>query len=146
MIRPLKLSDSTAIKKIIDEYTAMSSLGVPNWSLQQIQAECEAGGLGFDDHVGLAAFILFRSSVGNSEITYLATRIDAVQNGLMSALLKHMAAHRSKGEEIWLEVHSGNLSARKLYGKIGFKTVGERPRYYADGASAILFTLGDKSS
>lgn len=43
--------------------------------------------------------------------------------------------------EIWLEVSTQNFVALKTYKSCGFKEVGLRPRYYADGSDAVLMTL-----
>jgi ribosomal-protein-alanine N-acetyltransferase len=39
-----------------------------------------------------------------------------------------------------LEVRVGNASARRLYEKLGFEEVGERPNYYRDGEDALIMT------
>jgi [ribosomal protein S18]-alanine N-acetyltransferase len=40
-----------------------------------------------------------------------------------------------------LEVRLSNLTARKLYGRFGFRPVGVRPRYYSDnGEDALIMT------
>lgn len=44
--------------------------------------------------------------------------------------------------QIWLEVRTSNLPARKLYDKLGFSTVGRRPLYYRDThEDAIVMSL-----
>lgn len=59
--------------------------------------------------------------------------------GLMQALLKDC---RSKGcVQISLEVRKGNLGAIALYTSYGFKTVGERPGYYADNLEDALVMI-----
>jgi [ribosomal protein S18]-alanine N-acetyltransferase len=39
-----------------------------------------------------------------------------------------------------LEVRVGNEPARRLYEKLGFEEVGERPNYYRDGEDALIMT------
>lgn len=41
----------------------------------------------------------------------------------------------------FLEVREGNLPARKLYERAGFRQTGRRSGYYADGEDALLFRL-----
>lgn len=42
---------------------------------------------------------------------------------------------------VTLEVRLGNASARRLYGRFGFRPVGVRPRYYTDnGEDALIMT------
>jgi ribosomal protein S18 acetylase RimI-like enzyme len=38
-----------------------------------------------------------------------------------------------------LEVRAANAGARKLYEELGFRDVGERRAYYADGENARLY-------
>lgn len=40
-----------------------------------------------------------------------------------------------------LEVAEDNLAARRLYEKYGFTTIARRPRYYGDGADALVLAL-----
>ena len=47
-------------------------------------------------------------------------------------------ARGAKCVRIVLEVRMSNVSAIGLYEKFGFKKVGQRPRYYADGESADI--------
>ena len=41
-------------------------------------------------------------------------------------------------EKIFLEVRKGNLIAKKLYEKVGFKVISERKGYYSDGEDAVV--------
>jgi [ribosomal protein S18]-alanine N-acetyltransferase len=88
------------------------------------------------------AFLLWRDLGAAWEIGFLATAADARGRGLMSKLLDCFLRHLPEGKEIWLEVHEQNLAAIQLYQKMGFREVGKRPRYYADGGSAILLSFG----
>ena len=45
-----------------------------------------------------------------------------------------------------LEVRPSNQTARGLYGRYGFKQVGRRRAYYADGEDALILTLTDLDS
>jgi len=45
-----------------------------------------------------------------------------------------------------LEVRESNKSARALYSKFGFKKIGMRPRYYADGEDAVIMWTNDIQS
>jgi ribosomal protein S18 acetylase RimI-like enzyme len=39
---------------------------------------------------------------------------------------------------MFLEVDMGNFAAQALYRRLGFVQVGRRPRYYANGADALV--------
>ncbi|MCF8061953.1 MAG: ribosomal protein S18-alanine N-acetyltransferase [Deltaproteobacteria bacterium] len=48
---------------------------------------------------------------------------------------------------VWLEVRISNRPARHLYGKLGFREVGRRPRYYRDtGEDAIVMRLAVRNT
>ncbi|TQF76591.1 ribosomal-protein-alanine acetyltransferase, partial [Elioraea sp. Yellowstone] len=42
---------------------------------------------------------------------------------------------------LFLEVAVGNAAARRLYGRLGFREVGQRRGYYPDGADALVLAL-----
>ena len=100
----------------------------------------DAKSLAFMEENQILAFVFFRELVEEIEISWLATDSAGWGRGHMGALLRVLFdAYRHK-REIWLEVHESNLAAQKLYEKLGFKLTGKRPRYYHDGASALLYT------
>ena len=48
----------------------------------------------------------------------------------------------SKGvENIWLEVRPSNVAGKRLYQKLGFKEVYQRPKYYSNSEDAIVMGL-----
>lgn len=76
------------------------------------------------------------------EIPVLATHPDHQGRGYMRKLLQQLFDTICQGAEIWLEVHEANAPARALYQTLGFVEVGRRPRYYADGGTAVLLSRG----
>lgn len=75
------------------------------------------------------------------EISLLATHPDYQKQGVMRSLLRAWRMEASHQEvEVWLEVHENNGPARTLYQNLGFRLVGRRPKYYADGGAALLMT------
>jgi [ribosomal protein S18]-alanine N-acetyltransferase len=58
-------------------------------------------------------------------------------------LANGLAAAYERGARLaYLEVRKGNITAKNLYEKFGFKVVGDRPRYYKDNnEDALLMTL-----
>lgn len=112
------------------------------WTEKLIESELSRGrGLAAVEEGALLCFALFRSQDSGFEISILATVPQARRRGLMSHLLTLLRGRLRAGQQLWLEVHEGNLAARKLYEKLGFKQVGRRKGYYRDGASALLYSL-----
>ncbi|HEX3037025.1 MAG TPA: ribosomal protein S18-alanine N-acetyltransferase [Thermodesulfobacteriota bacterium] len=77
-------------------------------------------------------------------ILNIAVHPDFRRMGLGEALLRDCLDHFfTKGaKHAILEVRRGNLSAQKLYEKLGFKAIGVRRKYYSDtGEDAIVMML-----
>ncbi len=62
------------------------------------------------------------------------------RRGLASRLLEaYFGSLQAEGvREATLEVRASNRAAVALYERLGFETLGERPRYYRGGESALL--------
>lgn len=153
VIRAIQFQDAAQIYQILSRARATSAVPIgPNWSEKQIAEECRGVGYAFSEPADsggtsestqdLRAFILFRDTGAAWEITFLATDPVSQGQGMMKALLEKMRGDRPQERPIWLEVHSENVKARRLYEQQGFEIVGERPKYYADGGAAILYNLG----
>jgi ribosomal-protein-alanine N-acetyltransferase len=50
-------------------------------------------------------------------------------------------AARIRAQEIYLEVRPSNPAARTFYGSLGFREIGRRISYYADGEDALVMVL-----
>jgi len=104
--------------------------------------------LGLPGHFGLLAarqdeplgFALGRVQADQAEILTIAVRPGARGQGLGHLLLHALmsGAARRGAAELFLEVAEHNAAARALYDRVGAQLVGHRPRYYADGASALV--------
>ena len=84
-------------------------------------------------------FAVFRMMGPEAEILTLATHPDAQGRGQATAMLKTaLSSLQYEGvKEIFLEVSDKNHAAIALYQRAGFSAFSERPKYYADGSSAI---------
>jgi ribosomal-protein-alanine N-acetyltransferase len=85
-------------------------------------------------------FILMRTALDEAEVLTLAVRPSARRRGVGAALLAAGEADaRARGAgRLLLEVSERNVAALALYAAAGWRTIGTRPRYYADGAAARL--------
>lgn len=110
------------------------------WSEQQFQTALSAK----HDEVCLieqngtaAAFIVWQSVCGESELHLIATAPEYRRQGLAAALLEHWLEHCTKNacSRLFLEVRAGNEAAQQLYRRFGFTECGRRKNYYplADG-------------
>lgn len=144
MIRNVQFKDAQQIYAILERAREASAVPIgPRWTEAQIAEECRGVGLVLEPEATQPrAFILYRDTGAAWEITFLATDPVFQGQGFMKALLEHMRNERPEERQIWLEVHADNAKARRLYEQQGLEVVGERPRYYSDGGTAILYSLG----
>jgi ribosomal-protein-alanine N-acetyltransferase len=85
-------------------------------------------------------YVLARAIAGEAEVLSIAVAASARHRGVGRALLAQaMAAASAAGSrDMHLEVSVANGAARALYESLGFTVSGRRPRYYADGADALI--------
>jgi ribosomal-protein-alanine N-acetyltransferase len=111
-----------------------------SWSGPVLAAELlEAGTLVFEKDGGVRSFLCYRELPDYFEVTVLATEPGYGRLGLQTELIKYLqelAATQQK--RILLEVHELNTPAKNLYGGQGFSEIHRRPKYYSDGASALI--------
>jgi len=122
------------------------------WSLAQLASELGGApslGLVAHDAVGaLAGYVLFRRILDEAELLRLAVRPEYQRLGLATALVaRGLAELRAGGCAVaFLEVRADNAAAIRFYERTGWEAAGRRPRYYPDGADALLYrrALGDR--
>lgn len=117
--------------------------GYPAWGEGGLAAEFEkkfsvtlaagSGGvlLGFINFWVLPPQIQFNSIVVSAK---------ALRRGVAAALIAKLGEYAKKNacREVDLEVNEHNAPAIALYGKLGFKVVGSRPKFYNNSDAAIL--------
>ena len=88
-------------------------------------------------------FVLVRGAGAEAEILSLGVHPDARNRGVGGRLLSMAASALTRAgvEALFLEVAESNVPARSLYARSGFVEVGRRPRYYEDGADALVLRL-----
>lgn len=94
----------------------------------------------------LVGFILSRLVLDEAEILSVvvasARRGRGLARQLLETNLRRLAARGARS--VFLEVDEGNLSARRLYRRAGFRDIGRRESYYpAAGNSAALILRRD---
>jgi ribosomal-protein-alanine N-acetyltransferase len=84
------------------------------------------------------------------ELSILNVAVDPAfrRRGLASALMRHALDEGAAAgtQQALLEVRRGNSGAIALYRRFGFRMVGERRRYYADGEDALVMVRAGENS
>ena len=83
-------------------------------------------------------------SVGDEgEIATLAVHADSRGRGFGEQIIQSLMQRlEARGvTSVFLEVRPSNHVARRLYTRLGFREVGKRPNYYANGETALILRL-----
>lgn len=139
MIRILNRSDEADLLDIFLLLKTQSPeiTGFSSWSNTKILNELKiAQSLAYVDEK-VRGFIIYRAIPGGYEVILLGTHPQHQRRGIMAKILDALVAQLEPNQLIWLEVHEKNKNAQRLYEKLGFKTVGRRPRYYSDGSDCL---------
>ncbi len=108
----------------------LSELGQP---LRFQRVICDANGT-------LVAYLFACWQVDELHVLKVATSPLHEGRGLATTLLEeaHEEARRRRGRGVILEVRPSNRRALALYRRLGYATIGRRPRYYSDGEDALV--------
>lgn len=87
-----------------------------------------------------AGLVLARVAADEAEIITLGVAPQARRRGIGRQLATAAAARAAErgATRLFLEVAAANAAARRLYDTLGFQEIGRRPRYYPDGADAVV--------
>ena len=79
-----------------------------------------------------------------AELQRIAVDPGRRRRGVASALLEGVveAVGRTDADRLLLEVREDNRAALAFYAQAGFTEVDRRPRYFADGSTAVVLRLG----
>ena len=94
-----------------------------------------------------AGFIIAQLAADEAEILSLGVATRWQNMGLGRRLIEGLirAAHRAEARRLFLEVSVDNLAALRLYGKLDFRKVGVRPKYYkhagSQGVDALILAM-----
>jgi len=91
----------------------------------------------------LQGLLIARLAADEAELLTLGVvpgqRRQGVARALLAAAMTEL--RRAGAKTLFLEVADGNAAALGLYQSFGAAAVGRRPRYYAHGADAAIFSL-----
>ena len=113
------------------------------WSLPSVAASLAApGALAWvvREEGRVVAHLLASTILDEGEVLTVAVRPEARRRGLARALLAacHEAWARQGVTRAFLEVREDNAGARALYAEAGWREVGRRRGYYAEGGDAVV--------
>ncbi len=88
----------------------------------------------------LCGYIMAWLVADELHITNMAVDPDSRGQGIAGTMLRHLLSDAADEGTSWcvLEVRPSNGTARSLYEKHGFRTIGRRRRYYQDGEDALV--------
>ena len=91
----------------------------------------------------LAGYVFCAFAGGEIHVNQIAVDPSCRRRGIARVLMQEVfdLATRIRAEEIYLEVRPSNDPARNFYSSLGFRDVGRRPQYYADGEDALVMSL-----
>lgn len=141
--RPMRRSD-------LDAVLAIEQRAFPQpWSrtffekeLAATQAHCTVA-VSDADPLDVVGYTVCWRVLDELHLLNVAVRADhrgaAVGRRLLEAMLEEGRA--TGGRVAYLEVRAGNVSARRLYRRLGFRDLGVRRAYYGPGQDAIVMEL-----
>lgn len=144
MIQILSITEvpTRELRKLVESIVEKQGLEASfYWPTEMLLSEiATAEGFVLLDKGLVKSFVLYRCMPDVWEISLVATHPQYTGQGWAEQLLKFMISNKCSNS-IWLEVHVDNIPAQRLYEKVGFVKVGQRPRYYKDGAKALLYSI-----
>lgn len=140
-IRPARPAD-------LDQVLAIESAWetTPHWTRAQFEEELasekssffvlERGGL-------ILGYAVFWEVPPEAQLLTIAVSPESAGRGLGKLLLGRLIETARSGglRKVTLEVSERNEKAVRLYARAGFSVVGRRPKFYNDGADAVLMDL-----
>jgi len=116
---------------------ALCTIDGTGWSRTQFEAEL---GKGLFVSGSLTGFATLRVVADEAQLYMIGVAKDQRRAGLGRSLMEECfrRARASGCKTMTLEVSSQNSAAVALYESLGFFVVGRRPKYYNDGADALL--------
>lgn len=142
-LRPARTADVARV-------TALEAdlFGADAWSEQQVGDELSAPGRAMLVATGehgsdVVGYAVLGVSGDVADLLRIGVAPAARRTGVASALLAHLrrAAAAAGAERLLLEVSAANSGAAAFYADAGFAEIHRRPRYYRDGADAVVLEL-----
>jgi ribosomal-protein-alanine acetyltransferase len=127
-VRAMRLEDSGGVLAV----TADSPEGA-QWTPEMFRNEVSGERSWVAEDCGeIAGFLVARIVGDEAEILNVAVAEKARRKGIATKLLVRASDEMSHAgaQRCFLEVRESNAAAKTFYSKMGFETIGTRPRYY----------------
>jgi ribosomal protein S18 acetylase RimI-like enzyme len=138
-IRLLSGADTAQLASINDAYRFI------DWTAEQLHESMQKSenftGLKIVVANYIACYIVGWLWSDEYEIALIATAPGYARKGYGTKLIHSLRGYFPQITQIVLEVNARNEAAIEFYRKLGFKVTTTRPRYYSDGADALLMHL-----
>jgi ribosomal-protein-alanine N-acetyltransferase len=107
------------------------------------QACCTVAVCGRDGRAELVGYTVAWRVLDEVHLLNVAVHADHRGGAIGRRLVEHVLAtgRTTGGRVVYLEVRAGNVSARRLYRRLGFRDLGVRRAYYGPGQDAIVMEL-----
>jgi [ribosomal protein S18]-alanine N-acetyltransferase len=116
-----------------------------HWTAAQYEMRLENGCVLVAELKGrLCGFVCTGIAAGEWEVENVVTAASQLRRGVADQLMQALISRAldANASSVILEVRAGNVPARRLYEKHGFREVGRRANYYRDPSDdAILYTF-----
>jgi ribosomal-protein-alanine N-acetyltransferase len=120
--------------------------GFQSWTLKQFQEEAELHyslSIVAENKNQVAGYAVLHLMTDEAELLAIAVSPEIQRQGIAQTLwdFAEKSLRKSHVRTCFLEVRPSNEKAKSFYLKNGFKIMGTRPRYYADGENALLMKM-----
>lgn len=128
----------------VDDAPAIAALerllfGDEAWSAQQVVDELSGPGRRAWVTADLTGYVITMTIADLTDLQRIAVHPDRQRQGLAGVLLDRALADVDR---MLLEVAEDNHAALAFYRRHGFEEIDRRPRYYRNGAAAIVMSYG----
>jgi ribosomal protein S18 acetylase RimI-like enzyme len=147
-VRKALESDRDYVERLVDNAYQQREPWALSWTRKMLAAEMETADvfIAVDENSAPVGFACLRPPGFAWELTLVVVDPQFRGRGIVGSLLDAIsrcirADERSaSGSALALEVRADNRPAIRAYEAYGFREVGRRRGYYADGVDAILYT------
>ncbi len=144
-LRPMRRRDLEAVLQIETRaFPKPWSRAFFEKELASPQARCTVATAGDDDAAPIVGYTVAWRVLDEVHLLNVAVhpqhRGASIGRRLVEDVLDD--GRRAGGRVVYLEVRAGNVTARRLYRRLGFRDLGVRRGYYGPGQDAIVMELG----